>query len=348
MKIAINTEALDTSYRIQGTGVYINQLLTSLKRYFKENEYISFSRTQKLSKNTDLVHYPYFNPFFLTLPLKKPFPTVVTVHDLIPLVFPQYFPAGLRGSIRWLIQKFSLRGAQSIITDSESSKKDITKYTGIPDTKIHVVYLAAGEEFKSIDDTLVLDSIRAKYNLPEEFVLYVGDVLWSKNVPNLIRAIKKINLTLVMVGKQVATENFDKNHPWNKDLVMLNELAKDDRRIIRLGFVSDNDLIDIYNVSTVFAMPSFYEGFGMPILEAMACGTPVITTKRGSLPEVTGDSAFYVDPNDVDSIANGIGEVFFNNKLQSELSQRGLIQAKKFSWKKTASQTAKIYKEVAR
>lgn len=346
MKIAIDTQPLETSYRIQGTGVYINQLLTHLRAYYSEHEYVSFSQKEGLPKNVDLVHYPYFNPIFLTLPIKKPFPTVVTVHDLIPLVFPQHFPAGIKGQLKWEIQKWSLRGSSQIIADSNASKKDIAKYTGIPDTKIHVVYLAAAEEFKSIDDTLLLDRIRVNYNLPEKFVLYVGDVLWSKNIANLLKAIKEINLTLVMVGRQTKLTNFDKNNLWNRDLVILNKEAKDDKRIIRLGFVPDEELVAMYNSATLLVQPSFYEGFGLPILEAMACGCPVVTTRGGSLPEVAGEAAFYVDPNDFNDIANGIGEVYFNRKLQQSFSLKGLAQAKKFSWRKTAGETVKVYEKV--
>lgn len=347
MKIAINTDALKIGYRIQGTGVYINQLLINLKRYFDENEYITFSRTQKLFKNVDLAHYPFFNPFFLTLPLRKSFPTIVTIHDLIPLVFPEHFPVGIKGELKWRIQKWSLKNVKAIIADSLATKKDIEGFTDTPSDKIYVIYLAAGEGFKQIESSkLKLESLRKKYSLPDKFVLYVGDVIWSKNVPNLIKAIKKINLTLVMVGKQATSTDFDKTHPWNKDLVILNNEARDDKRIIRLGFVPNEDLVAIYNLTTVFVQPSFYEGFGIPILEAMKCGAPVITTKGGSLPEVAGEAAFYVNINDVNSIADGVGEVFFNKDLQEELSQRGLKQAKKFSWEKTAKETINVYSKV--
>lgn len=348
MRVGIDTTVLTTGYRVQGTGVYTKQLLTNLKRYFKENEYISFSRTQKLPKNIDLVHYPYFNPFFLTLPLRKSFPTVVTIHDLIPLVFPEHFPSGLKGSIKWQIQKYSLKNVRAVIADSQASKNDIIRLTGIPENEITVVYLAAGEEFKIIPNARFrFQNLAARYNLPEQFVLYVGDILWSKNIPGLIEAIKKINISLVMVGRQTMLTDFDRKNPWNRDLVVLNEKASDDKRIIRLGFVLNQDLVAIYNLATVLVQPSFYEGFALPVLEAMRCGTPVVTTKKGSLPEVAGDAAFYVDPNDIDSIANGLGKIFFNKKLQKELSNKGLGQSKKFSWKKTAENTLEVYKKVS-
>lgn len=346
MKIAINTDPLKTGYRIQGTGVYISQLLKHLKLYFPKHQYISFSRDDNVP-NADIVHYPYFNPFFLTLPLRKDYPTVVTVHDLAPLVFPKYFPAGLKGVIKWQIQKLSLKSTVAIITDSKSSKKDIAKFAGIEEEKIHVVYLAPLSNFKKIKISKIrIEELKKKYNLPEKFVLYVGDVIWSKNVPNLIRAIKKSDVILVMVGKQTTDQNFDKNHPWNRDLVFLNKETRDDKKILRLGFVPIEDLVMLYNLATLFIMPSIYEGFGLPILDAMSCGCPVITTRGGSLPEVAGDAAFYIDPYDVNNISAGIEKVFFDERLRKKLSLNGLAQAKKFSWKQTVEQTIIIYEKI--
>lgn len=350
MKIAIDITPLKRdhflAHRVRGTGSYIENLKSSLGKYFPSNTYTFFTRGEKLLKNIDVVHYPYFEPFFLTLPLKKSSPTVVTVHDLIPFVFPKRFPPGIRGKIKWFLQRLSLKSASAIITDSQASKRDIAQYTNISDKMVHVVYLAANEEFKQIKDTLLLDRIRVKYKLPQNFVLYVGDVTWNKNIPTLIKAMKKINLTLVLLGGALVHNDFDRANPWNQDMIKVQELVKNDKRFIRLGFVSNDDLVAIYQLATVFVMPSFYEGFGLPVLEAMATGTPVVTTKGGSLPEVAGEGAFYVDPHKVDSIANGIGEVFFTEKLRKELVRKGFLQAKKFSWEKTAQETMEVYEEV--
>ena len=149
-----------------------------------------------------------------------------------------------------------------------------------------------------------------------------------------------------MVGKTLVEKNFDRDNPWNKDLVESQRLIEGDDRFIRLGFVPTDDLIAIYNSATVFVMPSVYEGFGLPVIEAMQCGCPVVTTKGGSLSEVAGEAAIYVDGYDVQNIANGIGEVFFSNELREELSQKGLEQAKKFSWKHTAKKTIEVYEKV--
>lgn len=360
MNIAIDISPLEDSgvlsHRVRGTGFYIENLKKSLLKYYPKNKYSFFIRGEKLSDNINLVHYPYFEPFFLTLPFFKKQITAVTVHDLTPLVFKKYFPSGVRGKMKWQIQKMALKSADAIITDSESSKKDVIKYTGLPSSKIHTVYLAAGEEFKQVQSSTLrlrsgrefkVQSLKEKYNLPEKFVLYVGDVTWNKNLPRLVEAVKQINVTLVMVGSALVQKKFDPTNPWNQDLLKVSKSTEGDKRIIKLGFVPIEDLVGIYNLATVFVMPSLYEGFGLPILEAMSCGCPVVTTKEGSMPEVAGNAAYYVNPYDINDIANGIGEVFFSQKLQNELSQKGLKQTRKFSWKETARKTTSVYEKVA-
>ena len=350
MKVAIDISPLSEnrllSHRVRGTGFYIKNLKKSLLKYYPQNKYIFFNKEEKVPSDLDLIHYPYFEPFFLTLPIRKKFKTVVTVHDLTPLVFPEHFPSGIKGELKWVLQKYSLQKADAVIADSICSKKDIIRYAKVPEDKIHVVYLAAGEEFKKMEKSSILGSIRKKYNLPDKFVLYVGDVTWNKNLPRLIEAVMKINVSLVMVGKALIEKNFDRNNPWNQDLVKVQELANDDKRIIRLGLVPTEDLVSIYSLATVFVMPSLYEGFGLPILEAMSCGCPVVASKGGSLAEVVGEAGRYIDSYDIDSIAKGISEVFNSASLQKELSQKGIIQSKKFTWKKTADETMSVYKSV--
>ena len=350
MNIAIDVSPLKSGHflqhRVRGTGFYLENLKKSLLCYYPKNSYTFFTRGEKVPNNIDLAHYPYFEPFFLTLPLVRKHKTVVTVHDLTPFVFPKEFPSGLRGKLRWQIQKIALKNTDAVITDSICSKSDIVKYAGISASKIHVVYLAAGEGFKKVENTLILESIKEKYKLPEKFILYVGDATWNKNLPSLIKAIQKINVSLVMVGKALIEKNFDKSNPWNKDLLEVQMLAEKGKRVIRLGFTPQEDLIFLYNLATVFAMPSLYEGFGLPILEAMSCGCPVVTAKSGSLPEAAGTAALYVDPYNIESIAEGLGKVFFDTKTQREFAARGIEQAKKFTWKKTAGGTMNVYQRV--
>ena len=349
MKIAIDVSPLSAKNRsqhaVRGSGFYIENLKESLLKYFPEHSYIFFTKEREVPKDCDLIHYPYFEPFFMTFPFKKRFKTVITVHDLIPLVFKEHFPVGIKGRTKWEVQKQALRNADAIITDSICSKKDIIKYTGVLEKKIHVVYLAASETFKEIDNILILGSIRKKYNLPDKFALYVGDVTWNKNLPRLLEAVTKIDVPLVMVGKALINKNFDRKHSWNQDLVKVQELANDDKRIIRLGFVPTDDLVILYNLATVFVMPSLYEGFGLPILEAMSCGCPVVTTRGGSIPEVAEEAAMYGEVSNSDDIARSIYTVFQNEKIQRDLSERGLMQVKRFTWRKTIEGTMRVYEK---
>jgi glycosyltransferase involved in cell wall biosynthesis len=345
MKIAIDVSPLSSGHKVRGVGFYIEYLKKALVEYFPENKYQFFTKGESIEKSTDIVHYPYFEPFFLSLPIIKKHRTVVTVHDLTPLIFPRHFPPGLKGSLRWQIQKNSLRRAGGIITDSYTSQKDIAGILGISKNQINVAYLAASEEFCKLALGNWRQEIIKKYNLPEKFVLYVGDVTWNKNIPRLIEAIKEINLTLVMVGKTIAESNFDSRNPWNKDILTAQKMMEGDKRFIRLGFVPTEDLAAIYNIATVFVFPSIYEGFGLPIVEAMQSGCPVVLSKEGCLPEIGGKAAFYVNPYSASSIADGIGEVFFTGKLQKDLSEKGLKQARKFSWKKTAGETILAYQK---
>lgn len=345
MRIAIDISPLSSGHKVRGVGFYLENLKSSLIKYFPENKFIFFTEEKEIPKDVDLVHYPYFEPFFITLPFVKKHKTVVTVHDVTPLVFPKHFPSGIRGNLAWQIQKLNLKKSDAIITDSESSSRDVHKYTGISVTKIQTVYLAAGEEFKVIKSSSH-QVIKRKYNLPEKFVLYVGDVTWNKNLPRLITAMKQVNIPLVMVGKSLVQKDFDKTNTWNKDLIEVQRLTDGDKRFIKLGFIPTEDLVAIYNLATVFVFPSLYEGFGLPVLEAMQSGTPVITTKEGSLPEVAGDAAYYIDAYSSDAIVEGLKKVLESEKLQRELSERGLQQAKLFSWEKTAKETLKVYKKV--
>ena len=324
MKIALDVSPLQTGHKVRGVGFYLEHLKNAFIKYYPENEYIFFESGQNIPKDVDLVHFPYFEPFFLALPIYKKYKTVVTVHDLTPIIFPEAFPRGIKGELKWQMQRFSLKKTNAIITDSNSSQKDIIKRVGVSQPKVDVVYLAAGEVFKRLESkSSILNKTKNKYGLPDKFILYVGDVTWNKNLPRLLDAVKEADLPIVMVGKNLVSENYDKLNPWNHDLNRVWELSKENNKIIRLGFVPDEDLVSIYNLATVFIMPSLYEGFGLPILEAMACGCPVITSKEGSLPEVAGKGAYFVDAYNMEDIKNGIKNVFSDEKLQEELSIKG-------------------------
>jgi glycosyltransferase involved in cell wall biosynthesis len=350
MNIAIDMSPLRSGHflqhRVRGTGFYLQNLQISLEKYYPDNKYFYFNRGEKLGEGVDIAHYPYFEPFFLTLPLFPKNKTIVTVHDLTPLVFPDHFEPGLKGSLNWQIQRILLKKANAIITDSESSKKDIVKYVGVKQEKIKVVYLAAGSEFRVLNSKEETEEVKRRYGIPDRFLLYVGDATWNKNLPRLIDAVSKINLPLVMVGKALVDKKIDMENPWNIDLVKAQGMAGKNKKIFLLGFVPSEDLVALYNSAVLFVMPSIYEGFGLPVLEAMGCGCPVVSSGEGSLTEVVGEAGRYIDPDSVDSIAKGIIEVFNNQGLQRDLSQKGLIQSGKFTWKKTADETMDAYRSV--
>src|ERR1035437_837052 len=242
MKVAIDISPLETGHKVRGVGFYLDNLKNALVKYFPQNDYVFFQRGEKLPSDVQVAHFPYFEPFFLALPIYNKFKTVVTVHDLTPIVFPQAFPSGIKGKLKWQMQRFALKRASAVVTDSESSKRDIKKYAGVRENKIHVIYLAAGEQFEKLKtENLKLKEIQKRYGLPDRFVLYVGDVTWNKNLPRLIDAVQKLKVPLVMVGKSLVQEDYDKANPWNADLNRVNELVKGDNNIIRLGFVPDED-----------------------------------------------------------------------------------------------------------
>ncbi len=347
MKVAIDISPLKSSHQFRGVGVYTKCLVESLKKHDQKNEYFLINHQSSIINHQfDLIHYPYFDLFWLTLPLKKSRPTVVTVHDLTPLVFPDKFPKGLRGSAKYQIQKHSLKGAKAIITDSQNSKEDIVRFIGFPKKGIKVIHLAPGEEFKPIKSGKLLLRLKKKYSLPEKFVLYVGDINYNKNVLGLVEASKQAKIKIVIVSKPAAQENFNSSHIEDQPLVQLIKLYGKDPDVIRIGFVPIKDLVALYNLATVYCQPSFYEGFGLPVLEAMACGTPVVAAETSSLPEICGGAAVMVNPHRRREIGRGIKKVFNDKILREKLVKKGLKQVEKFSWEKTARETVKVYQKV--
>lgn len=346
MKVAIDSSPLENSeksgHKVRGVGNYLRNLRLSLLRKYPEDDFV-FYHDKKIPLNAEVVHFPYFEPFFLNTPSVKNFSAVVTVHDLTPLVFPSNFPVGLKGQLKWRIQRHRLRHFKRIITDSKCSKNDIVRLTGIPKEKIEVIYLAAGENFKKIKEKKLLEEIKKKYSLPDEFALYVGDATWNKNVVRLAHAIKKANIPLVICGKAISDQSVDPLNPWNQELITFQNIIKNDKLFYPLGFVSDEELPVIYSLATAMIMPSLYEGFGLPVLEAMQCGLPVITSREGSLPEVAGNAAYFVDAYDDNSIAEGLREVFGSAQLKEKLTGLGYKQAESFSWEKTAKLTYEVY-----
>ncbi len=328
-KIGLVTTTLTSGHSVRGIGFYTQRLLVALKQIAHKYDMEIIEGTE----DVDLIHYPFFDLFTRSMPLLDTRKTVVTIHDVVPLEFPDHYPVGIRGNLNFQFQKFALSRADRVITDSYFSVKSIHKYLRVPHEKIKMVYLAADSIFKPIKRSSQLNKIKKKFQLPDKYILYVGDIGWNKNIPTLVRAAQEIKMPLVIAGKHaISIESLDLNHP---ELRHLKGMSLDN--VLRLGFVSEEDLVYLYNLATVYCQPSFAEGFGLPVLEALACGCPVVSSNAHSLPEVGGEAVVYFDPHDTNSLINA---------LTGPLLKHGAEQAGLFSWENTAMNTIMVYQEV--
>lgn len=346
LKVGIDISSMHPLSRSRGIGFYTEHLFEALKKYTDINVTMINNGEEKAQAGgrMDLIHYPFFDLFVNTLKVEG-HPAVITIHDVIPLIFPKHYPPGIRGRIQLIRQKSALKKVDAIITVSESSKVDITKYLGVDPEKIFVIPSAAGENFGVINDKDRLDSVRDKYSLPDSFVLYSGGVNWNKNLINLTQACLEASMDLVMVGKGFETKN-DLHHPELEDFRKFQGSFSGNPKVHILGFVSKEDLEVIYNLALTLLLPSRYEGFGLPILEAQASGLTVITSNVSSMPEVAGDGALLVDPDDVDEITRAVRDVSRNQSLRRDLIKKGFDNVKNFTWRKTALETVKVYERL--
>ncbi|HYN87615.1 MAG TPA: glycosyltransferase family 1 protein [Ardenticatenaceae bacterium] len=277
----------------------------------------------------------------LTTPLWAPCPMVVTIHDLTLRLLPEYHPPQRRAVMSPLLGP-AARQATRIIAVSETSKRDIVRLLGAPEEKVSVIYEAAGPAFRRRPEAEVAEVLR-RHSLRRPYILYVGTIEPRKNLVRLVRAYARLRASgrremLVLVGAL----------GWGYEPLFaeIERLGIGDS-IVHLGFVPQEELVALYNGAALFVFPSLYEGFGLPPLEAMACGTPVITSSTSACAELAGDAAVLVDPSDETALADAMGRVLGDATLREELSARGLIHAGKFSWQLTAAQTMKVYSEVA-
>ncbi len=336
MRVRLDLSVLKLGHKNRGVGYYTENLLNHLKLQ-PEIEIVG----QK--DKADLIHYPFFDLFYHTLPFKKSAPTVVTIHDITPLLFSRHYPPGIKGLINLSLQKLSLKNVDAVITVSNASKKDIVSYFNIDPKKVFVTYEAASKDYRVIKDSNQLKEVRSEFKLPERFVLFVGNVNWNKNLNNLAQACLDADLDLVIVGKSF-TQKENLNHPEMKSYQQFLKSFDNNPKIHSLGYLETEDLVRIMNIAELLLFPSFYEGFGLPILEAQSCGLPVITSNNSSLPEVSGDGAILVDPYNLEEITNSIKILLKDKDLKQKLINAGLENAKRFSWDKTAQQTLEVYK----
>ncbi|MBI5566780.1 MAG: glycosyltransferase family 4 protein [Chloroflexi bacterium] len=280
----------------------------------------------------------YHSPYYL-MPYRPGVPTVLTAYDVIPLVYPQYYTTPQRLIFRFA-HTLALTTARVTLAISAATKTDLIRRLGARPDRIRVTPLAADPRFTP-QPTTALQAVRDKYHLPERFILYVGSNKPHKNLMRLVAAFTKS-----AVGNQRSAIDLIIAGSWDARYPEAKQAAKENDRIRFLGPISDADLPALYSSALAFAFVSEYEGFGLPPLEAMACGTPVIASNTSSLPEVVGDAGLLVDPHDLGAIAAALERVVDDEVLRLNLKQRSLARAAQFSWAQTARLTLDAYHEI--
>lgn len=281
-----------------------------------------------------------------TAPLFSKIPLLLTIHDVIYMR-----PDGFKGTAyqnfgnlyrKWIVPK-AAKKAKAIITVSEFAKKEIVEILNVPAEKVHVVYNGLNPIFKPSASTQYDDAFRKKYQLPEKYLLHFGNLAARKNTSGVLKAYQQYcqetanPIPLVISGCNKETVNI---------IAQKENITLPQNQVFYTGYIDAADLPLLYSNAFVFLYPSFAEGFGLPVVESMACGTPVITARNSSLPEVAGDAALFVDAANNHEIFSAINRLLTNGDLYNELKEKGFKNAERFSWEKTASQTIEIYKQL--
>jgi len=348
MKIVIDDSPLHNAHASRGIGIYTRNVIRSLQEAAKEKsvEVVSCNLLkQQTPPNTDIVIYTYFDLFRHTLHIDSHLKTIVVIHDVTPLIYPRFYPSGVRGKINFELQKHTLRKVHRVVTVSQTSKKDIVRLLGIPAEKINVIYNASQSSFIKLTKTR-LDLVRKRFGLPKKYVLYVGDVNWNKNIIRLVKACILDDLPLVIVGKQAVSTDYDKNHIETQPLRELQEVYGNNTAIMRLGYLDDEEFAAVWQLATVYCQPSIYEGFGIPVVEAFQVGIPVVSSKTQALVEVAGDAAYYVDPYSEQSIAEGLNIVIENSDVRNQLVKLGNERSQLFSWNKSSIKLLSVCEKI--
>jgi len=362
MKIGIITDSIDESSA--GISVYTRNLVENILKLDKKNEYVLihhkksdddlYKKTKQLiiplkniplgreyrkvvqmpkilkKQNFDLIHETaQMGPFFF----KNNFKKIVTVHDLAPLKFFKTIQGLAPYLHHRLGLKSVLKNVDKIIAVSESTKNDIINLLKINKNKIHRIY----EGNKQIKQSSNQDIFK-KYNIKTPYLLFIGTLEPRKNIVNIIKGFSKTNnLQLVIAGKK----------GWKyKEIFNTVKKLKLQDRVKFIGFAANQDIPNLYKNAVAFIFASVYEGFGLPVLEAMSYGCPVVTSKTSSLPEVAGDAAILVDPFNISEIAEAIETATKDENKRKEMIEKGFKQSKKFSWEKAARETIKLYESV--
>jgi len=367
MRVGINVSFLHSGSG--GIRVYVRDLVDALAHLNQDTQYVLYSklpftddlvaetaRTQRLPippllmgrrfpltsslvlarTRVDVVHEQITAPFIFGTPL------VVTIHDILHEHYPQFYPPNVLRDMR-ITTPLTVRRAAAIITDSEFSRQGIIRrYRAAPE-KVVVAPLAPDPIYRPIRDPRRLHAVQERYGTGEKFILFTGALKPTKNLPRVLdayvrlRRASAIHHRLVLAGGRA----------WEIDdlLTVARESGYGDD-IVFTGYVPDEDLVALYNAADLFVQPSLFEGFGLPPLEAMACGTAVVTSNTSALPEVVGDAALMVDPLDVEALAAAMARVLTDADLRADLEARGLARAAQFSWERTARIVHDVYQTI--
>ncbi|HJP17076.1 MAG: hypothetical protein CMD96_08975 [Gammaproteobacteria bacterium] len=365
MKIAIDARVI--SDKMHGLTRYAYQLIIALAEIDKENEYLLLSNEEKIlntvTQNSNFrflkcniklysLKEQFLIPFILkregveiyhsptfSAPIFAPCKVVMTIHDMIHLIQAEHY-SPLKNLYYKLIVKTAAQKSFRVITVSENSKKDIIRFLNVSGDKINSVYGGVDEKFEKQVNDLHKKEVKNKYFIHGKYILYIGNEKPHKNASNVIKAfdlfIKKYGseYSIFMIG--ISREHIEKvlGHKAPGHFLTIKNISK------------DADLVPLYQASSLILFPSSYEGFGLPIIEGMACGIPVITSNTSSMPEVAGDAALMVDPENINQISDEIKRTLSDNNLRDALVKKGINRAKLFTWQKTAQKTLEVYKEV--
>ena len=352
MKILLNTEPLLDGNSGRGVGMYTRQLLAALRDLSPDDQTLVIQATHELSEKVvspelsfDLLHYPYFDFFFSTLPTDHKLPFVVTVHDVIPLLFPKNYPPGIKGWARFQKQKWALKKAAAVITDSQASKDGIIEKLGIDAQKVFVTPLAGNPEVQELSQSQAR-RYEAKLNLPSKYIVYVGDINYNKNLPVLLLEMTQLPETLhLCVVSQTFSNTQIREGQHLAQIIRDNDL-EDRIHVLDIPREQPQQLSAVLRQSVALVQPSLWEGFGLPVLEAMQAGAVVVSSNAGSLPEVAGDGAILTPPTLI-GLVTGIEKALkLRGDDRQQLINQGTTQSKKFSWEKTAQLTYQVYQEV--
>jgi glycosyltransferase involved in cell wall biosynthesis len=371
MNIAIDTRLLER--KMTGVGRYLLNILKNLTECDEQNDYFLFSyrrlpqyEKERIKSISTLKFTPQgifqkaTSPFWLNfvlpkylekykidlffspnhfLPIKKIRPkSIVVIHDVFHKIDKNFHPLYYRKYADFLLKR-AVKNSELIIAVSESSKRDIIRFYNVPEEKIKVIYEAAEDAFQPRDlSEIEKRKLREKYNFPEKFILYIGVLEERKNIEGIIKIAD-------LIKDKTETPIFLFGRIGYKGNQYIKEMKKR-RNIQYKGFVENQDLPYLYNLATIFLFPSFYEGFGLPVLEAMQSGIPVLTSNTSSLPEIVKDGGIMHDPRDYEKFAKSIMKLLEDKDFYYKMRNKGLEQAKKFSWKQTTKELVNLFNQI--